>query len=96
MPNYKIEIEIYEGNGGALQKEGDTIISPDFSKEGICAWMYRGDGYTSYQAGQRFVYPQDWGKLCPWLVESLQGVITALRFGGMPARRMKRRLIRKA
>ena len=80
--NYKIEIEIYEGKGGQLRKEGDKIIYPDLVKEGICAWMYRGNGRQSYQIGQRFTYPEDTGKLCPWLLDSLHGVIHALRFGG--------------
>lgn len=48
MSDYKIEIEIYEGKGGHLQKDGDTFILPDVVKEGICAWMYRGDGEQSY------------------------------------------------
>jgi len=82
MTNYKIEIEIYEGKGGHLRKDGEEIIYPDVVKEGICAWMYRGDGAHSYHAGQTFSYPEDVGKLCPWLLDSLHGVIHALRFGG--------------
>ena len=82
MASYKIEIEIFEGRGGQLQVEGDRIIYPDLEREGICAWMYRGNGQHSYQAGEKFVYPEDAGKLCPWLLASLDGVITALRFGG--------------
>jgi len=39
-------------------------------KEGICAWMYRGDGSKSYQAGQKFNYPEGVGKLCPLILES--------------------------
>jgi uncharacterized repeat protein (TIGR04076 family) len=79
---YRIEIEIYEGKGGQLRKEGGRIIPPDLAKEGICAWMYRGDGEQSYQVGQRFTYPEDVGRLCPWLLDSLHGVIHVLRFGG--------------
>jgi hypothetical protein len=82
MSDYQIEIEIYEGRGGQLQKEGDEIIWPDFVKEGLCAWMYHGDGLKSYQKGQKFSYPEDLGLLCPWLRDSLQGVIQALNFGG--------------
>ena len=82
MHNYQIEIEIYEGQGGQLHKQGDRILYPDLAKEGICAWMYRGDGQQSYQAGHRFTYPEDAGKLCPWLLDSLHGVIHTLRFGG--------------
>lgn len=79
MRNYDIEIEIYEGDGGGLRPEGPR---PDFAKEGICAWMYGGDGETSYQVGQRFRYPEDLGEMCPWLVDSLMGVIRALEHGG--------------
>ncbi len=82
MHEYQIEIEIYEGRGGQLQKEGGEVIWPDFPQEGICAWMYRGDGERSYQVGQKFRYPEDLGLLCPGLRDSLQGVIQALRFGG--------------
>ena len=81
---YKIEIEIFEGKGGELKKDkkGD-IIYPDLEKEGICAWMYRGDGETSYQQGQRFSYPEDNGKICPWLLDSMHGVIHVLRNDGI-------------
>jgi uncharacterized repeat protein (TIGR04076 family) len=79
---YDITIEIYEGKGGTLRKEGGRIVYPALEKEGICAWMYRGDGEKSYCAGQKFRYPEDAGKLCPWLLDSLQSVITTLRFGG--------------
>ena len=78
----KIEIEIYEGKGGELQKDELGIIYPDVVKEGICAWMYRGDGEKSYHQGQRFSYQEDWRKLCPWLVSSLDPIIKTLRFGG--------------
>jgi hypothetical protein len=82
MKKYKIEIEIFEGKGGKLKKEGDRIIYPDLEKEGICAWMYRGDGQNSYQQGKRFLYPDDLGKLCPWLVDSINSAIRVLIFGG--------------
>ncbi len=83
MNDYKIEIEIFEGKGGQLKKAGDRIIYPEsLDKEGICAWMYRGDGKKSYHQGQKFNYPDDSGNICPWLLSSLDGVIQALRFGG--------------
>ena len=78
---YKIEIEIFEGKGGRLQKHGDEIVYPDLVKEGICAWMYRGDGVRSYQVGQRFSYPEDRDKICHWLLDSLSGVLDALKAG---------------
>jgi hypothetical protein len=74
MSDYKIEMEIYEGNGGQLRTEGTY---PDFANEGVCAWMY-----GRFQVGQKFRYPEDLGKLCPWLVDSLTGVLRALENGG--------------
>jgi uncharacterized repeat protein (TIGR04076 family) len=74
MANYEIELEIYEGSAGQLRTDG---THPDFANEGICAWMY-----GSYQVGQKFRYPEDLGKLCPWLMDSLTGVIRALESGG--------------
>ena len=83
MAKYKIELELFEGNGGCLQKAEDgQVISPNFGKEGICAWMYRGDGACSYQAGKRFAYPEDSGKICSWLLSSVLPFINAIRYGG--------------
>lgn len=82
MSEYRIEIEIFEGKGGELRKEDGEIVYPDLEKEGICAWMYRGDGKKSYQQGQRFSYPEDTGKMCIWLMDSLNGFIRTLRYGG--------------
>jgi len=83
MNRCKIEVEIFEGKGGQLHKEGDKIIYPEsLEKEGICAWMYRGDGEKSYQVGQKFLYPEDAGKICPWLLGSMDSVIKILQYGG--------------
>ncbi len=81
MSNFQFEIEIYEGKGGSLRKKGDKIIYPDVVKEGICAWMYRGDGENSYQQGKKFLFPEDKDLLCPWLVDSLSGIIDTLDNG---------------
>jgi hypothetical protein len=78
MNKYKIEIEIFEGKGDQLSKEGGEIIYPDLTKKGICAWMYRGDGKQSYRVGQRFNYPEDKDRICHWLLDSLRGVLKAL------------------
>lgn len=82
MNIYKIEIEIFEGDGGELHKEGDRVIMPNVVKEGICSWMYLGDGERSYQVGERFTYPQDSGRMCPWLLDSLKSIVQTLRYGG--------------
>ncbi len=74
MRDYEIELEIHEGKGGERRTDGTR---PNFEKEGICAWMY-----GSFNKGQKFRYPEDLGELCPWLVDSLTGVIRALENGG--------------
>ena len=79
MPYYDIEIEIYEGDGGRPRTDGTY---PDFANEGICAWMYGGEGERTLQAGDKFRYPEDLGQLCPWLVDSMTGMIRALEKGG--------------
>ena len=74
MREYTIELEIYRGKGGRPSADG---THPDLVKEGICAWMY-----DAYEVGQTFRYPEDLGLLCPWLVDSLTGMIRALENGG--------------
>ena len=79
MTEYAIELEIFEGSGGTPQTDG---AQPDFAREGICAWMhYAGEG-RPLQVGDRFQYPEDLGRLCPWLLDSLTGVLRALEHGG--------------
>ena len=74
MKEYSIELEIYEGNPGILRTDGTY---PDFAREGICAWMY-----SRLEVGQKFSYPDELGELCPWLVDSLTGMLRALENGG--------------
>lgn len=38
--------------------------------------------YGEYQVGQKFRYPDDLGKFCPWLVHSMMGMISALKYVG--------------
>lgn len=74
MKDYVIELEIFEGNAGPLRTDGSY---PDFAREGICAWMY-----GRLHQGQKFRYPDDLGQLCPWLVDSMTGMLRALEHGG--------------
>lgn len=74
MKSYSIELEIFEGNGGQVRTDGTY---PDFAQEGICAWMY-----GRLKKGQKFRYPDDLGKMCPWLMDSLTGMIRALEHSG--------------
>lgn len=81
MRDYHIEFEIYEGKGGQPLPDG---THPDIVKEGICAWMY-----DSYQVGQKFRYPEDLGEMCPWLMDSLTGMVRVLEQGGTLSWRYK-------
>ena len=74
MKEYAIELEIFKGNAGQLRSDGTY---PDFVTEGICAWMY-----GRLQVGQKFRYPDDLGEMCPWLADSMMGMIRALESGG--------------
>lgn len=78
MRNYEIELEIFEGKGG---RSTDGTY-PDLAKEGICAWMFGVGEDPGYEVGQTFRYPEDLGKMCPWLVDSLTGFVRALEHGG--------------
>ncbi len=78
MREYEITFEIYEGKGGH-GTTGDP--RPDFEKEGICAWMYGWDEEPGYHVGKTFSHPEDLGKLCPWLRDSLAGFVRALETG---------------
>jgi len=83
MNRYKMELEIFEGNGGELRREGGKIVIPDtLERDGICTWMYLGNYEKSYTVGQRFLYPRDAGKLCPWLLGSLHSTLQTLWYGG--------------
>ncbi|MFN2126943.1 MAG: hypothetical protein ACK2TU_03700 [Anaerolineales bacterium] len=79
MTDYEIELEIFEGEGGELKAEGPH---PNYVEEGICAWMYDGNGVRSYKVGDKFQYPEELGEICPWLLDSLTGIIRALEHGG--------------
>ena len=35
-----------------------------------------------HQAGQRFKYPDEKGKICEWLMDSMSGAIRVLEYGG--------------
>ena len=36
----------------------------------------------AHAIGDKFAYPADRGKMCPWLLDSLNGVIRVLEYGG--------------
>ena len=74
MRDYGFELEIVEGKGGQFRTDG---THPNLVKEGICAWMY-----GRFEVGQKFRYPADLGKMCPWMVDNMTGMIRVLENGG--------------
>jgi len=78
MRTYEIELEIFEG-------QGTTVHGPPYPnlvEEGLCAWMIGHADEPEKCVGQKFRYPEDLGRLCPWLADSLTGFIRALENGG--------------
>jgi uncharacterized repeat protein (TIGR04076 family) len=37
---------------------------------------------AAHRLGDKFVYPADRGRMCPWLLDSMNSVIRVLEFGG--------------
>ncbi|MHA1907156.1 MAG: hypothetical protein ACW98Y_07665 [Candidatus Thorarchaeota archaeon] len=44
--------------------------------------IYEGDHCTRHKVGEKYKYPKDNGKLCPWLLYSASHMIQVLRFDG--------------
>jgi len=77
--DYKITLEILEGKG--WHGHGDEP-RPNLVEEGVCAWMVGWDDDPGLKVGDTFRYPEDLGKVCPWLADSVMGFIRALENGG--------------
>lgn len=71
MTHYRLDIEIFEGNPGPAP-------SGNLAQDGVCAWLH----YEGLKPGDRFEYPQDSGKICPWLLDSVRGFARVLMYGG--------------
>jgi uncharacterized repeat protein (TIGR04076 family) len=44
--------------------------------------VVEGEKSTCHKIGDTFDYPKDRGLMCPWLLDSLSGLIRVLEFGG--------------
>lgn len=44
--------------------------------------IFEGEGCKVHKVGQRFLYPEDRGCICPWLLDSISGMIHVLHYGG--------------
>jgi len=50
-----------------------NIIIEIFESNGIC---------TRHKVGEKFKYPEDIGKICQWLLDSMNSMIRVLKYGG--------------
>jgi uncharacterized repeat protein (TIGR04076 family) len=44
--------------------------------------IFKGKGCDYHRIGEKYKYPEDIGKLCPWLLDSINSMIRVLQFGG--------------
>ena len=67
------------GQAGAQQKPV-TLPPRKFYRIDLEIYEAKPDS-PCHKKGDKFSYPQDWGKVCPWLRGSLNDVIRILQFG---------------
>lgn len=44
--------------------------------------IFQGNGCEVHKVGERFKYPEDIGRICPWLLDSINSMVRVLQFGG--------------
>ncbi|MFW9826127.1 MAG: TIGR04076 family protein [Candidatus Thorarchaeota archaeon] len=45
--------------------------------------IFESDGFCTYhKVGEKFKYPEDRGKICQWLLDSMNSMIRVLKYGG--------------
>jgi uncharacterized repeat protein (TIGR04076 family) len=44
--------------------------------------IFEGNGCDYHRIGEKYKYPDDIGKLCPWLLDSINSMVRVLLFGG--------------
>ena len=44
--------------------------------------VYEGEHCPAHKRGEKYRFPEDVGRLCPWLLDSINGMIRVLLFGG--------------
>ena len=48
----------------------------------ITVEIFQGESCEQHRIGEKFSYPEDIGKICSWLLDSLNSMIRVLQFGG--------------
>jgi uncharacterized repeat protein (TIGR04076 family) len=67
----------------AASASGSQTVAPPARKRyriDLEIYEARPDSWC-HKKGDKFLYPQDWGKICPWLRGSLNDVVRILEFG---------------
>jgi len=44
--------------------------------------IFKGTECDYHQLGEKFKYPEDIGKICPWFLDSINSMVRVLQFGG--------------
>lgn len=44
--------------------------------------IFESDGCQYHKVGEKFKYPEDKGKICHWLLDSMTSMIRVLQYGG--------------
>jgi uncharacterized repeat protein (TIGR04076 family) len=44
--------------------------------------IFKGEGCDHHRKGDTYRYPEDIGRICPWLLDSINSMIRVLQFGG--------------
>ena len=63
----------------ALELKGRPVGKIDYKIE---IEIYKGKGCDHHRIGEKYKYPEDIGRLCPWLLDSVNSMVRVLQFGG--------------
>jgi uncharacterized repeat protein (TIGR04076 family) len=44
--------------------------------------IFEANGCDHHRIGEKYKYPDEIGKLCPWLLDSINSMVRVLQFGG--------------
>jgi uncharacterized repeat protein (TIGR04076 family) len=44
--------------------------------------IFKGEGCDHHRIGEKFHYPDHIGRICPWLLDSINSMVRVLQFGG--------------
>lgn len=67
----------------ADQSAQQPRVAPAKKKYAFEIEVVEGPKSRCHKVGEKFAYPQDWGKLCGWLRDSMGGMLRALEYGAV-------------